>query len=196
MRKYIVPIVVGVAVAIGIFWGLTALFSATGDAPPASVWFAPIFLGIFTAYIMANLVGTRKTASAGAAERNAALSASPPDGKAALLIFREGFIGKAAGLDVSVDGKAVAQLKAPRFTRILVSPGDHEVQASFAGLAGAQNKPGAIGVTVAAGQTAAVRISLSMGALQNTIRMEGQDTATAKGKLARMTMTVPDLAEV
>jgi hypothetical protein len=196
MSKYVVPIITGFVVALVVSLGLGALMAAAGERSNTPM-IAGVLLGAFTAYIMANLAGNRKVATADQAAKTEALQFTPPPGKGAVYLFREGFIGKAAGLNVAVDGKEVAQLKSPRFTRVIVSPGDHTVMAGFGGLAGAQNKATPSGFTVAAGQVAAFRFSIAMGALVNTVAVTPMpDLADVKQRLTKMPMTVPDVAEV
>lgn len=193
MSKYAKPIIVGLIVAFVISAGLGFLVSAAGG----DAGFIPAmiggFFGIFTAYIMANLAGTRKGVAASPETKQAAVAFRPEPGKAMLIVMREGFVGKAAGLDVSLDGRVVAQLKSPRFTAIPLEVGSHEMQLAFGGLAGAQNR--AVGERFGAGvgEVIAYRIKVSMGAVQNTIAVERLLVdAALSTKLAGMTMTAPE----
>jgi hypothetical protein len=154
-------------------------------------------VGVFTAYILANLAGNRKVATADAGAKAAALAMAPPPGKALVYAYRDGFVGMAAGLNVSVDDKPVAQLKSPRFTCVAVSPGVHSLGAAFGGLAGPQNKGAQVEVPAAAGGVYVFKLGVSMGALQNSIKAEPMtDLTPAKAKMSGMSMTVPDVAEV
>jgi hypothetical protein len=197
MSKYVVAIVTGVVVAFVVSFGLSAVYTAAGDGGSHMPLISGILVGAFTSYIMANLAGNRKVATADEAAKAEALSFTPPPGKALIYLYREGFVGKAAGLNVSVDGKVVAQLKSPRFTCVAVSPGEHRLSAAFGGLAGPQNASAETPVSLADGQTAAFRYGVSMGLMQNTIAVTPMpDLEAVKAALARMPMTVPDVPEV
>ena len=193
MQRYIWPAIWGFAVAFAVGFGLSMLEKAAGESIGMLKWWAPLFLGGFTFYIMGNLAGNKSVRNASSAERNAALSAAPPPGQGLLVVFHEGFVGKAAGLNIVVDGKARAQLKSPRFVIIPLDPGRHEVSAAFGGLAGAQNNAGLAVVSIQEGKVAAVRASLSMGALKNTINLEEEaDIEAVRARLRNMKMVSPD----
>ena len=89
--------------------------------------------------IYRNLKTNRKVADASPEQRTEALAFAPATGKAVLYVFRNQFVGRAVGLNVLIDGQEVAQLKSPRFTRILLTPGPHRI----AGYTGTNKKPGA-----------------------------------------------------
>jgi len=153
--------------------------------------------GSFTAYILANLSGNRVQPAATAAQKAEALDADPPAGKAFLYLYREGFVAKLAGLNVTVDGRVVAQLKSPGFTSITIEPGSHTVSAAFGGLAGPQNNSSQVTVQASPGAVVALRMTVKMGALKNSIHIAPQaDLGAVKQTLAGMTMTQPDLAEI
>ena len=192
MPRYVPQILIGVAVAFGV----SLLIGMIPGAGWRGVFFGG-FLGAFTAYILSNLAGNKKVPVASAADRQAALAAAPPEGKALVYLYREGFVAMAAGMDIAVDGRGVAQLKSPRFTRVALAPGPHKVTAAFGGLAGAQSKSGALDLTLAAGQVAVVRIGVSMGLIQGGVTFTPEaDTAQAKLKLSGMGMVASDPAEV
>ena len=86
-----------------------------------------------------------------------------------LIVYREGFVGKAAGLDLSLDDRFVAQLKSPRFTAVSVAPGGHQLSMAFGGLAGKQNKPTLEGFIAAPGEVIAFRATMQMGMTKNRI---------------------------
>jgi hypothetical protein len=196
MSKYAVPVVVGFAVAFVIAFLIGLLNSRTGGSGLNPILVGG-FVGAFTAYIMANLAGNRKVATASQDERDRALALTPPAGKALVCLYREGFVAKAAGLNVAVDGKEVAQLKSPRFTLVTVSPGQHQVTAAFGGLAGAQNVAASATVQLAEGEAAAVRFGVSMGLIKNTVTATpAADLAAVRQALANVPMSVPEVAEV
>lgn len=190
--RYIMPLVWGFIVAFVLGFGLKQLEVASGEPLGMTLWFSPLFFGALTAFLLANLAGNRKVANASSSERQAALSFTPPAGKALLVVWREGFVGMAAGLNVTVDGAVRAQLKSPRFVVIPLDPGVHEVNAGFGGLAGAQNNASAVRLTVAAGEVAVVKATLSMGAFKNTVNLAlVEDVEAARRKLAGVTMVKP-----
>jgi hypothetical protein len=161
MPRYVPQILIGVAVAFVAAFLFTFVF---GPGLTATLYGAGV--GAFTAYILANLAGNRKAPMAGAAERDAALDFQAPAGKALLYLYREGFVAMAAGLNVAVDGREVAQLKSPRFTRVVVAPGAHVLTAAFGGLAGAQSRKAVCDVTLAAGEVQAMKLAANMGLVQ------------------------------
>ena len=194
MKRYIWPVVWGFLVAFVLGYLLRQLELAAGE--PLGFWgkWSPFVFGFLTFFLLANLAGNRKVKNASVSERAAVLNAPPPEGKILLVVFREGFIGMAAGLNVTVDGVVRAQLKSPRFTVLTLDPGRHEVNAGFGGLAGAQNNQGAYVFDAKPGEVVAVRATLSMGALKNTVKLEeAGDIDAVRAKLARMTMVKPEV---
>jgi hypothetical protein len=173
MSKYIPSIVVGFVVALAVSFGLSFLFSGLGADAGYLPTLAGAFLGIFTAYIMANLVGTKLGKTASPEQKQAALDLRPqvPD-QALLIVYREGFVGKAVGLALALDDQYVAQLKSPRFTALSVAPGGHQLSMAFSGLAGKQNKPTLEGFIAAPGETVVFRATMQMGMTQNRIIVE------------------------
>lgn len=197
MNKYIRPIGFGLLVAVVVFVAMNWLDAQLHRPPGFNTWFATIFLGVFTAYLLANLAGNRKVATADAATQAAALTFTPPPGQALIYVYREGFVGKAAGMNLSIDGKVVAQLTAPRFTCVAVSPGEHRLAMAFGGLAGPQNKAAETVIQTAADTAYVFKMAVSMGLIQNSITLQPQpDLAAMKTVLGRMKMTAPDIAQV
>lgn len=193
MGKYAKPIIVGGIVAFVIAGGLSFFVAAAGGDAGIVPALIGGFFGIFTAYIMANLAGNQKGVAASDADKLAAVSLTPPAGQALLIVMREGFVGMAAGLNVTVDGQVVAQLKSPRFTAIPLSVGSHEMELAFAALAGKQNKPAVERFGTGAGEVVVYRAKVAMGALQNTIALERiHADAELSTKLRGMTMTAPN----
>lgn len=193
VSKYALPIIVGVVVAFVISGALSLLAAMAGGSAGMTPAIVGSIAGVFTAYIMANLAGNRKGVAASSEQKAAAVSLTPPAGQALLIVMREGFVGMAAGLNVTVDGKIVAQLKSPRFTAIPLSVGSHEMELAFAALAGKQNKPAVERFGAGAGEVVVYRAKVAMGALQNTIALERiHADADLSNKLRGMTMTAPD----
>lgn len=193
MSKYIPAIVVGFLIAVLVSGGLAFIFSSAG----ADAGYFPVivgaFLGVFTAYIMANLAGTKLGKAATPEQKKAALGFRPEPGQALLIVYREGFVGKAAGMDLSVDDRFVAQLKSPRFTAISVAPGGHQLSMAFGGLAGKQNKPTLEGFIAAPGDVIVFRATMQMGMMKNRIVVERIETDDALvARLKPMIMIAPE----
>jgi len=197
VNKYIGPIVIGFVVAFVVAFAVSALFAALHTSNDGLPLYFGLFTGGFTAYILANLAGNRKVATADAGQQGQALAMTAPAGKALVYVYRQGFVGMAAGLNVSIDDKAVAQLTSPRFTMIAVAPGSHTLAAGFGGLAGPQNKVATEPFTAEPGGVYAFRLTLAMGMLQNSIQIAPMpDLGLVKSALAGMKMTLPELAEI
>jgi hypothetical protein len=194
MKPY-TPILVGLVVAFFVGAAFTLLRMGAGVDPGIMPAVFGAMAGVFTAFIMGNLAGNRKGVAASPEQKAAAVALTPPPGQGLLIVMREGFVGKAAGLNVVVDGRTVGQLKSPRFTALPLEPGRHELSMAFGGLAAKQNKPAVQTVTLAAGQTVAVLAKVSMGAMQNTISLNDvPPDAALSAKLKGMTMTAPEVA--
>jgi len=184
MQPYIRPILIGLVVGV-IAWFLFAWLTGPGF----STDFIAVFAALFTAYILSNLAGNRKVAAAGAEEKAAALQLAPPPGQALLVAYREGFVAKIAGLNLALDGREFAQLTAPKFTSLAITPGAHTLTGAFGGLAGAQSKAAGFDFNAAPGSVTIVRINAQMGMVQGAVRFTPEaDVAAMKAKLARMPM--------
>jgi hypothetical protein len=197
MPKYVRAAIVGAIVGAVVAFFFAFLDAAAGK--PGS-WDATLFgllAAFFTTFIMANLAGNRAARSASSGEKDQALNAQPPSGKALLYLYREGFVAKLVGLNVSVDGREVAQLKSPRFTCVTVAPGTHTVAAAFGGAVGPQSRSAELTVDTPPGSVIALRMTMRMGALKGSVDIAQQaDLHSVKRTLSGMPMVQPDLAEV
>jgi len=193
MQKFLTPFIAGFVTAFIVNFALTALSGGKGDT--ASL-IAGIGLGVVVAVAVFNLSGNRHTAAADAGSKNRALAFTPTPGKAALYLVRTGFVGKLAGMNLAVDGRVVAQLKSPRFTRVDIAPGAHALTASFGGGLAGQTKPSELAFTCADGEIVVMKLSMSMGVLQNPVKIERSSSDAVRGELAGMQMTAPDVAVV
>ena len=143
-----------------------------------------------------NLQTNRKVADATPEQRTAALAFAPVDGKTALYVFRNQFVGQAVGINVVIDGREVAQLKSPRFTRILVTPGAHRI----AGYTGTNKKPAdgdGLAFTATAGEVLVVKCEVEPQMVGVTVKFTPLSVDAARadvGKIGRM--VTPDVAEV
>jgi hypothetical protein len=192
MKQYIPGIVIGFVAAV-IFGFLMRIVFPEGTA---SVWYGAFF-GVFVAYIFANLAGNRKIPAASEAEKQAALQLRPPPGKALLVVFREGFVARLAGLNLFLDGKPFAQLTSPKFTSVVIAPGPHNLSCGFAGLAGPQSQKGSFDFQALADGFVAVRIGARVGAIQGVMSLKPVEDAPAlRTKLAGMPMVKADVAEL
>lgn len=191
MGKYVPAIVTGLIVLVVV----AVLLGVLGFRGFAA-WYIPIFAGGITAYLMANLQGTKAGLAATETQKAAALSLRPSSGKGLILVHRQGFVGKMAGMEVTLDGRVLAQLKSPQFTAVEVEPGPHSLGFGFVGLAAAQNKPEVVEMTVAEGQVVAWRATVAMGMTsKNTIKVERDDQVqTLTDDLRRMKMIAPAVA--
>jgi hypothetical protein len=197
MPKTLQAVILGFVVALVVSAGGAFLLGLGGEPHPYGGVTAGVGLGLFSAYIFANLSGNRRIANATDADKAAALGRQPPPGKALLFLYREGYVAKLAGMNISIDGTPVAQLKSPRFTCVVVPAGHHVVSGRFGGLAGPQSLLGECALDIAADGAAAVRIGVRMTFGRNGIDLALQpDAAAARVHLSSLPMTPPDLAEL
>jgi hypothetical protein len=118
-----------------------------------------------------------------------------PD-KTALYLLRTGFVGMAAGMNVSLDGANVAQLKSPRFTRLDIAPGAHTVTASFGGGLAGQTKPVEFQFTGAPSEVVVLKLTMGVGALKNPVQIERVSRESIEAALKTMQMSAPDVGEL
>jgi hypothetical protein len=197
MSKTVQALILGFVVAFAV-GGLLAFLESLAGAPDMT---GPVIAGagagVASGFVFANLSGNRRIANASQADKEAALTSAPPDGKALLFLFRRGYIAKLVGMDFAVDGKPVAQLKSPHFTRIVVPAGAHIVTAAFGGFAKTQARTGECVFTAPPGGVITVGARLQMGLVQGGIGLTlDPNPAQIRADLARRAMTPPDLAEI
>ncbi len=185
-------LLIAFAVAFVAGAGLAFLNGITGS-PSSTSSVMPIVLGVLVFFILQMRAGNRKEARADAASRQASLSAAAPAGQALLYIYREGFVGKAVGWNVSLDGTALAQLRSPRFTQTTLSPGHHTLTVSLGGMAATQNKPAETTFDAQPGEVIVFAMKSKMGALSNTLSfVREQNASTALQTLAKIPMVAAD----
>ena len=178
---------IGFGVAFVISFGLKFAGGGNISIVPAMV------LGMFTWYFLSNVANNRKVQSVPDAERDAMLASSPSAGSGFVYVYRDGFMGKAVGMDVVVDSQQVAQLKSPRFTRLVLPAGDHTLAAGPKGFSGAQNKAAATAFALGEGETIVFALRLKAGMVQNSVTLEREaDARVALSRLRLMTMVAPD----
>jgi hypothetical protein len=193
MAKYGPAIVMGALAGIAMFFLMKTLVFP--DGPAAAAY--GLGTGIFFAYILANLAGNRKEVLANSDQRREALQFQPPPGKAQLVVCRDGFVGRLAGLNLAVDGRPFGQIKSPRFTSVTLAPGQHTLTCAFGGLAGPQSRAGSYAFEAMPGRATVVKIGAQMGLVQGSFQFTPMDDlAAAKAKLDYVPMIPADVVEV
>lgn len=186
-------ILYGVAVIVGfILYGV--LRSVLGG--DIMLILSLIGLGVAGVIIYRNLQTNRKVPEATPEQRAEALAFAPAAGKAALYLFRNQFVGQAVGLNVLIDGREVAQLKSPRFTRVLLAPGAHRI----AGYTGTNKKPGdgeGMAFNAAAGDVLVMKCEVEPQMVGVTVKFTPQPLDAARADVGKIKkMVVPDVAEI
>jgi hypothetical protein len=167
--------------------------SSTRSSPSLTL---PVALGVLTFVALQMLSGNRKETRVEGSTRQAALNASAPPGQALLFIYREGFVGKAVGWNVTLDGATLAQLKSPRFTCTAIRPGRHTlaVNLGLKGFAGTQNTPSLTSVEAQAGEVLVYAVRSKMGALKTTLYFAKEpDPRATLQRLANIPMVASEL---
>ena len=185
MPKYLPQILVGVAAGFVMAFLIRVFVFHNFLAP--TLYGAGT--GVFVAYILANLAGNKRVPNASDAAKAEALKLTPPSGMALLVVYREGFVAKLAGLNLVIDGREFAQLTSPKFTALTLAPGAHTLSAAFGGLAGAQSKAASYDFQAESGAVTTVRINAQMGMVQGAVKFTPEtDLAAVQAKLASMSM--------
>jgi hypothetical protein len=192
LNKYIPAILIGIGVAVASSFLLAFAFPGS-----TSHLIYALFFGAFVAYILSNLAGNKKLATVSGPEKDQALQLKPPPGKSLLVVCREGFVAKMAGLNLSVDGKEFAQLTSPKFTCLVLPPGPHTLTTGFAGLAGPQSQKGSHDFVAPESGFYAVRIGARIGVIQGVMSFTPMGEAQAvRAKLASIPMVKAEPAEI
>jgi hypothetical protein len=153
----------------------------------------PVVFGGLTFFGLQMRAGNRKESRVDDGSRRASLTAVAPAGQALLYIYREGFVGKMVGWNVSLDGSALAQLRSPRFTQTTLSSGSHTLTVDLTGFAGTQNKPGATSFEAYPGEVIVFAIKAKMGAVKSTLFfVRESDAPAALKKLSKMPMVAAE----
>ncbi len=143
-----------------------------------------------------NLQTNRKVADATPEQRTEALQFTPAPGKAALYVFRNQFVGRAVGINVMIDGREVAQIKSPRFTRLLITPGAHRI----AGYTGTNKKPAdgeGVAFNANAGDVLVMKCEVEAQMVGVTVKFTPLSVDAARTEVGRIgRMVTPDVAEV
>ena len=186
-----------VVYALAVLAGLVGYFllrSVVGDGIMSIL--ALVGLGVGMVIVTRNLRTNRKVTDASVDQRTEALRFAPVPGKAALYVFRSQFVGRAVGINVLVDGRETAQLKSPRFTRILLTPGTHRL----AGYTGTNKKPAdgeGVELVANAGEIYVAKCEVEAQMVGVSIKFTPMSVDAARADLQKITrMVVPDIAEV
>ncbi|HYD73556.1 MAG TPA: hypothetical protein VEF55_10485 [Candidatus Binatia bacterium] len=143
-----------------------------------------------------NLQTNRKVAKATPEQRTEALMFAPVPDKATLYVFRNQFVGQAVGINVLIDGRETAQLKSPRFTRLLIAPGAHRI----AGYTGTNKKPAdgeGIAFNASAGEVLVVKCEVEPQMVGVSVKFTPMAIDAARADVQKISrMVLPDLAEV
>ena len=139
------------------------------------------FVGI--GYLIYNGLRRNRSVQTVSDGERARILAEGPVAGARALVYREGFIGKLSGIDVSIDDVPYAQLKSPQSVAIDLAPGDHRMVAQVAG----KNQP-PLAFTVAPGETALIRIGMGIAGPE----ISHEVTTRTPTKLASIPMVRPD----
>jgi hypothetical protein len=183
----------GLAIIAGLV-GYFVLRAVLG--PEIMLALALIGLVVGGVIVFRNLQTNRKVTEATAQQRLEALAFTPVAGKAVLYVFRNQFVGRAVGINVMIDGREVAQLKSPRFTRIVLTPGAHRI----AGYTGTNKKPAdgeGLALNAVAGEVLVAKCEVEgqmVGVSVKFTPLTPDAGRVEAGKIAKM--VVPDVAEV
>jgi len=186
-------IVYGLAVLAGLVGYLVLRALLGGEA---MFLIALIGLVVGGVIVFRNLKTNRKVADATPEQRAAALQFTAPVDKAALYVFRNQFVGRAVGINVMVDGREVAQLKSPRFTRILLAPGPHRI----AGYTGTNKKPTddeGLAISARAGEVLVLKTEVEAQMVGVSIKYSPVGVDVARREIEKIAkMATPDIAEL
>ena len=136
-------------------------------------------------------------------ERDRLMAQPAPSGHGIVYVYRDDFKGvKWVGYDVALDGLTVAQLKSPRFARLLVASGPHVLTAGPKASAVDIMKvsAGMTKFTLAAGETAIFGVKLKTGSMQvqpgvELVREPDRRAALAKLALIEMVALTAGVTE-
>jgi hypothetical protein len=181
-----------VVIVAGIGCGVLEHLAGSSATP---LYLIPMALGFSVFSLLQIRSGTSKEVRVDDAARQAAISAVAPAGQALLYLYREGFVGKAVGWDVTLDFAKLAQLRSPRFTQTTVPAGSHTLRASVSGVANANNKSGETTFEAQSGEVIVFALKSKAGALGVTLSfVREQDARAALQKFSKMHMVAAERA--
>ncbi len=189
-RNLVVYGLAGLAGLVGYF----LLRSLLGGQIMTIVGFIALVVG--AVLIFRNLRTNRKVTESSVEQRAEVLNFAPVAGRGSLVIFRNQFVGRAVGINVLIDGREVAQLKSPRFTRVLLTPGPHRL-AGYTGTNKAPSPGDGIELIATAGETYICKCEVEPQMIGVTIKFTPMALDTARADVQKITrMVVPDVAEI
>lgn len=163
MNKTVQWWVIEFLLAFGIAFGLR--FWGSGLGP----WVLGMSAGVIVTWAGCDLSAKRRMALASDETCKSGLSLRPRPGHALLVVYREGFVGMVAGMNVALDGRRAARLKSPRFTLLNIGPGQHTITFSFDRRAGAQINQAEVTLDAVEGAVIALQATVFMGAMKKAI---------------------------
>ncbi len=177
-----------VSVIVGLYLGLSLTELSSSIAIPIFILIAVLFV----AFILWNLKGTKKVVAVDNAVKQKALLMQASADETLIYVYRQGFVGKLAGMNVSIDDVPLVQLKGGCFSCVSVPPGTHVISGTMVGGAGAQSKGFRVSVQSKQGEVIACRLSLQMGMIKGGIHAEQvADLSQVKQALSGMKMVAP-----
>jgi hypothetical protein len=181
MLRYLLFVVLAMIVGFFVYGQLRAVLG-----PGVVTLISLAALVVVGVVVYRNLKTNRKVADATPEQRAEALKFAPIADKAVLYVFRNQFLGRAVGINVLINGRAVAQIKSPRFIRVTLTPGAHLI----AGYTGT-NKPPAEGEGVAinanAGDVLIMKCEVEPNMVGASVKFTAQPQARADvQKITRM----------
>lgn len=159
-----------------------------GNGPhDGSSGFPSLLLGVtglvvVVGIVIFNLSGNRRTRTADPATVARALALRPEDGKAGLYLVRRGFLGRAQGIDFSINDVARGQIRGNQFLQIDLDPGRYHIDARGKGNAGATD------VTLAAGEVAIFKVTIAMAMTAGVVTFTPMPVPQGKLELAGATL--------
>ena len=187
MSPNIKSVVVYAAIAGVVAFVLSFIAAAMGIQLPTMALVVPLVaVGAIIGTLRKGLAGNRSERRLDGAERTTALGLQPAANEAIVVLEREGFAGKALGIDVVVDGTPRVQMRSPRAAVLRLAPGEHTFNAVIPSqLSGPANPP--LVLTLASGEVLFLDVAMVMGATRNTAKIErAADPGRARQKLASL----------
>lgn len=191
MPRYLILLALAAVVAFVFFGVLRALLG-----PEIMGVLTLIALIVIAVIVFRNLKTNRKVPEMTPEQRAQALAFTPDPARAALYVFRNQFVGRAAGVNVLVDGRETAQIKSPRFTCILLTPGAHRI-AGYTGTNKAPSPDQGLAFNAAAGEIIVMKCEVEPQLVGVTVKFTPLALDAARADVAKITrMVAPDVAEV
>ncbi|MEJ0060670.1 MAG: hypothetical protein WDM79_14315 [Terricaulis sp.] len=180
--KSIGPILYGVATALFVSFLFGVSATVGGEKPGAPGLILGAVMGFLVWLIMNTIATNRKTAPVDDAFRQRALAFETLPRQAALYLLRSGVMGKAASMTLALDGREIAQLRSPQFTRLDIEPGQHILTASFG------PQPVDFTFTAHSEEAVVLRLTIGFGARRAPVQIERVSVESARHTLRNVAM--------